>query len=816
MDYVKSLASYQRDLPDLKLRCKAILSISNAFFYNNEYERAAKTAQAISKLLKDKGNIKMVDIAPSERVDLLSKSLMLQGLCTWLNNVPSSKENLEILHQKMLYLEEAESFFKEGLLVLEEQSSSDLSKDKSQFLDRLKQVRETKEQVNSLINKKMAKMVEDDKSLKTSTMSRASIERSFRIKSDIQVSKKGQIKISNSSQKNSPTKIAAYNLSQEKERKGSANHIIVRPPKSKADKESNIGPLFVKPGMPVKRKSARRVSDIDHDAHSIDLQRQDHTEGKSASKQGKKHPNHRRVSSEANEEIERGIDPKSSPQTEKSLKRGDEFDHDQSQEVSTSTKQPHQESGNTSRPSGEGTSHQNRKNSFQSIHGGNGKQNEQIIQIQKKCDQLKKEKEELLKQDQLQQATFQKMFEAFMVQQTQFMNYFQNNQAPRYNQRPPMPVTPQMNSYYQFHQMMPPDYANEIPGIEVYPKTINSLSGGHTHHLQHPQMQSQFEQNSQFYDHLQSYETTQGLDSHLYGGMHHLNVPNKLPSSFQSKPLSNIQLKSKNQIDVLDNPNSTKLDSESQLPQIPKRPQLTFLNDMSKDQSETLGLSPINRNKLSAPPGPVSQQFIPLHNSVIAITPQDQSDESVRKDVQHWQNSKPEEDAPFFIPETHKLTLRNYRNKTKKSRDMMARSIYLCEFGLDLDKIINDFMRLIKNNTHVFSKNVLIDDKFYVIKLQITCLDDQFEAVMCPMLANSSEQDLKDIDEVCFKREHLQKEQFVEMLNMVGLSSSDCCDGQNFPDRFDIHHRYIHGPYRTTRDAYTCPGRRATQEHRAA
>lgn len=765
---------------------------------------ASQTAEAVIDLIEGSRKKAGGDgLSKQELDDLTCKSLMINGLCQWLNNIPNASEKPESLHLKIDQLDQAEELFEHGLSILKDSGVSESIVDYSQFKDRLKQVKATKKQAIELYTMSIYRRTDDSQSIRQSSVSNASSDKSkFRIRSVIQGKKSNPVKLETFS----PSKKHFYkrkpmpNPSQSGKGSttGKSRYSPDHPSRQEFGQSGRT--KYIKTGFQQKSGSKKRASSQQAEAQSEKLE-YEHSQEEDGNQASKKATSIRRHGEAADFDSE--IDPRSSPQTDKSLRRASDVGLDDSsgmrevnidqgveEEVVSSDRDDGDEENSERYEDYSGS----RKREVHEEKEIEKKLKEKLKKIGKKKHELEnsintgyqKEIIELLKtliatkdssQDQQDKSTIAQQYLPRRLPHVPSPFFDQHHYQSYVNQSAETSKS-LMQGYYPPSVMM-----HGIP-TPMTPKNQISMSM-----IQPPNLDN-------------SYRMANMNPSNL------LQVPGRGSVSYQNRSIISINPRSTARSKIgeveLDHTEegiqTMEVVNHSHIIQNNSyRPEMYDMSrDMRADYSmlkSQVGASQVKpQSQVSTHEMQPGGQSLVGSASMIPWNKNEAGEDLSLMDASRCQELEGTSDPDleqYVVPETHQMTLRNYRRKTEASRNMMGRSIYLCDFDLDMDRIIMDFKKLIKNNAHSFSKNVIIDNLFYVIKLQIVCQKNQFEAIMCPMLSNTNDQDPRLCDDISFKREHLQKEQFIEMLNQVTSSNSDCCDGQDISDRFDLHDRHI-------------------------
>lgn len=756
-------------MSDLKLRCKAILSISNSFFYNSEYERASKTSDTVIQLLggtsEDTESIKSTK---AERNDILCKALMINGLCKWLNNIPTQSEQSQSLSKKIEHLVEAEEILEEGLSILQDGSLTESSADFTQFKDRLKQVKSTKHKAIELYSKSLKYRQNESESVKRSSVSHASTDKSnFRIRSVIQGKK---APLPKSKELSPPKDKFIYKRKPESSHsRGGRKAVVSRGSRLEespvAEDIKGMAPLFIKSNFQGMHRGKKRAASQHSEAHSEKIgkrTRQEEGTGKKSKKTGS-------IRQEGGpEDYDSEIDQRSSPQTQKSIQNQSQYGNYETsgvrevnaeqgleEDVSSSEEYPeeYQEEGS------EGIEEKEQ-----------GKEEKEIEELNEKIKKLTKIKDELEIANSISlQSEILKALNTLI--QARDNQTDANNHSYSASQivpvRPPHSVSPypDQSSYHNFLNQPSAIMGYNSPPSPMNMSNLQGMSNTflHTSNINMSHIQPQ---NSDRYHQMAHMDPSNLLQVPSRRSVLHQNRQSTTATarSFTKAKMGETELdhtaegyhatEAGNQSNTI--PTATYRPEGYDMSRYMRADNTTLNNHQAKVQSNTDVYS--------------TAQYVPANSTMIAWNKKDTIEETSGFDgspCQELEDGSDRDLDKYIVPETHQMTLRNYRLKTERSRNTMGKSIYLCDFDLDMDRIITDFRKLIKNNAHSFSKNVIIDNLFYVIKLQIVCQKNHFEAIMCPMLSNTSDQDPTLCDDISFKREHLQKEQFVEMLNQV-------------------------------------------------
>lgn len=119
MEVASRLFSIHKLIPDIKLKISSMISISNAFFLDEDYKLAYQLAQAaIDIILRE--NPSSLSMAK-----LLTKAYNLKGLSLMIPNVAASGESGEALTRKLSALTKAATAFEKGKAITQNPDSFD-------------------------------------------------------------------------------------------------------------------------------------------------------------------------------------------------------------------------------------------------------------------------------------------------------------------------------------------------------------------------------------------------------------------------------------------------------------------------------------------------------------------------------------------------------------------------------------------------------------------------------------------------------------------------------------------------------------------
>jgi hypothetical protein len=472
-------------LTDLKLRCKAILVVSNSFFYNEDYENAARTSEASINLLANKDLIQHDNKDTNELVDLLAKSYMMHGLSLWLLSVPTQADDPDLLSTKALNLSKAETSFEQGLPLVQNTDSMSQGKIKSQFLERASKVRDAKEKCKEYIKRYSSKLNEDSNTYQPSSMSQLSGERSFRINKITNKGSNYQRQPLQSPEERPPSlgKRKILQLNKKNLRKISTNTDQFT---DSRDRRTDIHGVYIKSGVNHQRPGIKRPKSGKQEAHSVELNKNELQE-KALQSGLRKSISIKHKPSSDQIELESQTDQRSSPQTQKSNK------YQLSDKDNSSAKRQKDNA---------------RKNSKSSISGGvasaedipedEGQQSrvsshehekeEQIIAMQRQIEELTKQKEMLEKMTLNKETLEKRMIEMFyqnipmawLQNQQMMMPQYQQGMYPGYPWRPPYQDQMENQMYQQggnssslLPMMQPvrvPDHGPKSQNLHYMPK----------------------------------------------------------------------------------------------------------------------------------------------------------------------------------------------------------------------------------------------------------------------------------------------------------------------------------------------------------
>jgi hypothetical protein len=781
MRIMTPLSHLQNLVTDLKLRCKAILVASNSFFYNEDYEEAAVTSDAAIQLLLKKVAEPLDPKDAKEFYDLLAKSYMMKGLSKWIPAVPTKEDDPDLLSDKLQSLDEAEASFEQGSLVLTKLDPGVIGQQAIQFKDRLAKVRDAKEIGKDTLKMMSSNLNEDSNSYPHSSMSQISGERSFRIN-----------KLSNS-RKLYPRKPLQSPPGQSTSIKNNKNDKFLKTKLRKVstntdqfgdslETRKNNGLVYIRSGVTHQRSGSRRANSGKQEAQSAELNKNESQDNNKPARPKKSFSIKKKPSSDQMD-IESQTDQRPSPQTQKSNKN-----------------QMSDKANSSSRKKRDGNS-KNSKSSLSDKVGSvddideedapvsrlsmpSKEKEDQIVALKKQIDDLKIQKENLEKMTLDKDYLEKRMME--MLYQKIPMAWFQNPQM-MMGQYPP-------GMYPGYH--WGGQYDDQGDDQMMHPHMKQSFYGG-------PQQQR-----------VPEYLPKAGVNNYLaVPGLNQYNARTKHPVVVVSpaqpalKPYEGDFEPTKldyTRNDMTRNDLTRHDFNESHI--IPRSHQdvgLEYSRDLRSEHQLLRGIPSSNQLRI----GTIGSHF---------MTPSDPNiSRSQNISAVHPHHDPNVPGAPAFNEtssmddetlelQTHQLTLRNYREKTEESRKLSSKGIYLGDFNLNMGLLIEDFRRTINNSTHCFTKSVIIESYCYKIKLQISCQDGKFTAMMSPTPYNENETDElpAPLNEIDFEREYLQEEQFIEMLKQVNLAKTDLSDGQDLSDRLNLHYRDFQRADRANRDAY--------------
>lgn len=746
MRIISPLSQLQNLLPDLKLRCKAILVASNSFFYNEDYDEAALTSEAAIQLLLNKVAEPMDPKDAKDFYDLLAKSYMMRGLSKWVPAVPMKEDDPELLSEKLQSLDEAESSFEQGVLIVGKLDPSTTSQQATQFKDRLSKVREAKETGKDTLKMMSSNLNDDSNSYQHSSMSQISGERSFKIK-----------KISNPKKfyprkplQSPPGQTASIHNARndkflkEKLRKVSTNTDQIA---ESGNSRKSKAIVYIRSGVSHQRSGSRRANSGKQEAQSAELNK---NESQDNNKQAsiRKSISIKKKPSSDQMDIESQTDQRSSPQTQKSHKF-QQSDKDNSS--SRKRKEGNSKNSKSSLSEKVGSIDDLEDEEVQDSRMSSpdkGKE-DQILSLKKQIEDLTKQKENLEKMTLDKDYLEKRMMEMFY--QNIPMAWFQNQQ---------MMMGQYPQAMYPGYQLGG-QYGDQAEDQMIYPQMRQPVYGG-PQHARVPEYHQRVAGNN--------YLTVPNQNQANPGARHPVlivspaqPVAKQYEGDFEPTKLDYTRN------DMTRNELTRHDFNESHI--VPRSHQdvgLEYSRDLRSEHQMLKGLPSSNQLRI----GTITNHF---------MTPSDPNiSRSQNISAVHPHHDPHVPGAPAFNEtsslddeslelQTHQLTLRNYRERTEESRKLSSKGIYLGDFNLNMSNLIEDFRRTIKNSTHCFTKSVIIESYCYKIKLQISCEDDKFTAMMSPTpyIDNDPNELPASLTDINFEREYLQEEQFIEMLKQV-------------------------------------------------